>query len=151
MFTDLAQIFNFTFNPFALLSLIAVVVNFSLIILISLKGAKNEVNRWFSLLLLFIVLWGVSEFLGRISGSVEGSLFWGYIGRPGWVFVSVILFSFALTFIGRVDVTRSRLYQILAFGSGFIFLFLSWNTNLISNNNSSDIFKVPFGIRYFIR
>ena len=145
MFTDPALIFNFTFNPFTLLSLIAVVVNLSLLILISLKGAKNEANRWFSLLLLFIVLWGVSEFLVRMSGFAEGSIFWGFVGRPGWVFVSVILFSFALTFIGKANITRSRLYQLLVFGSGFIFLFLSWNTNLISNNNLSDTFKVPWG------
>ena len=145
MFTDLAQIFDFTFNPFALLSLLAILVNLSLVLLINLKGVKNEANSWFVLLLIAIVLWGISEFFDRSSASPLASLFWGYIGRPGWVFIPVILFSFALSFIGVRDALKSRIYQFLVFGPAFMFLFLSWNTNLISNNNISNTVKEAWG------
>src|SRR3990167_7264568 len=131
MFTDLTQIFDFTFNPFALLSLLAVLVNSALVLLINIKGVKNEANKWFILLLIAIILWGISEFFDRSSASTLASLFWGYIGRPGWVFLSVILFSFALSFVDKKDVPKSRTYQFLVFGPALCFLFLSWNTNLI--------------------
>ena len=144
MFTDLAQIFNFTLNPFALVSLGAALVNFSLVVLIHIKAERNESNRWFRLLLAAIVLWGVSEFLARSSGTAEGNLFWGFTGRPGWIFVPVLLFSFTLSYIGK-DLLKNRLYQYLVFGPPLVFLFVSWNTNLISNNSLADTFRVPWG------
>ncbi len=145
MFTDLAQIFDFTFNPFALISLLAGLVNLSLVVLIYVRGVDNEVNRWFRLLLVAIILWGVSEFLGRISSTPETSLFWGYLGRPGWVFVPVLLFSFTISFIGKEGILKSGRNQLLIFFPALVFLFLSWNTNLISNNNVFDTIKVPWG------
>jgi PAS domain S-box-containing protein len=145
MFTDLAQIFNLTFNPFALLSLLAVVVNISLIILIQVRGSRNEANRWFVLLLIALVVWGIAEFFGRLSTTAEASSFWGYVGRPGWIFVSVVFFSFVLTYIGKENILESRFARFLIYGPGLIFLFLSWNTNLISNNDISTSFKVPWG------
>lgn len=145
MFTHLAQIFDFTFNSFAVVSLLSVLINFSLVILLLNRGVNNEANRWFRLVLIALILWGLSEFLGRISANPEASLFWGYVGRPGWVFIPVIVFGFAMTFVGKGDVLKNRLNQLLIFGPGLVFLFLSWNTNLISNNNLADTIKVPWG------
>ena len=144
MFTDLAQIFNFTLNPFALISLAAAVINFSLVVLILIKAEKNESNRWFRLLLAAIILWSMSEFLARSSGTAEGYLFWGFIGRPGWVFIPVILFGFVLSYTGK-DLFKNSLYWYLTFGPPLAFLFFAWNTNLISNNSLADTFRVPWG------
>ncbi len=145
MFIDLAQVFNFAFNPFALLSLLAIVVNLSLIILIQVKGTKNEANRWFVLLLVALIIWGVGEFFGRLSTTAEASSFWGYIGVPGWIFISVVFFSFVLTYIGKKSILENRFGRFIIFGPGLVFLFLSWNTNLISNNDISTSIKVPWG------
>ena len=144
MFTDLAQIFNFTLNPFALISLAAAVINFSLVVLILIKAEKNESNRWFRLLLAAIILWSMSEFLARSSVTAEGYLFWGFTGRPGWVFIPVILFGFVLNYTGK-DLFKNSLYRYLTFGPPLAFLFFVWNTNLISNNNLADTFRVSWG------
>ena len=138
MFTDFSLIFDFRFNPYALLSLLAVVVNLSLLIWVNAKGAKNEITQWFSLLLVAIILWGVSEFLDRSSANTTASLFWGYIGRPGWIFIPILLFIFAIHFVGKGEMLKSKLIQFLILGPTFFWLFLAWNTNFVSNNNLAD-------------
>src|SRR3990167_4354139 len=145
MFTDFSLIFDFRFNPYALLSLLAVFVNLSLLIWVNVKGAKNEITQWFSLLLVAIILWGISEFLDRSSANAAASLFWGYIGRPGWIFIPILLFTFAVHFVGKGEMLKSKLIQLLIFGPAFFWLFLAWNTNFVSNNNLADYRQAFYG------
>ena len=139
MFTDLAPIFDLRFNPYAFLSLTAIIINIVVLIVVNTRGAKNETNRWFSLVLIAIILWAFSEFMDRSSANEIASLFWSYIGRPGWVFIPVLLFTFALHFVGKGELMRSKLAQFAVFGPAFLWLFFAWNTNFVSNNNLSVI------------
>ena len=101
MFGDLSLVFDFRFNIFALFSLVTVIVNLVLFDLIQRKGAHNSANRWFSLVLLTLIWWGLTEFLDRSSANQTASLFWDYIGRVSWISLPVVLFSFVLYFTGR--------------------------------------------------
>ena len=145
MFTDLAPIFDLRFNPYAFLSLTAIIINIVVLIVVNTRGAKNETNRWFSLVLIAIILWAFSEFMDRSSANEIASLFWSYIGRPGWVFIPVLLFTFALHFVGKGELMRSKLAQFAVFGPAFLWLFFAWNTNFVSNNNLSDIRESFYG------
>lgn len=147
MFEELALLFDFRFNPFALFSLIAIAVNLVLLVLVHLKGVKNETNRWFMIVPALIILWGISEFLDRSSANPTGSLFWDFFGRPSWVFLAPVMISFTLSFVGKSEVLKSRFYQLLTFGFAFVFMFLLWNTNLILNNNVADNQPIYWGWR----
>ncbi|MDP2671296.1 MAG: ATP-binding protein [bacterium] len=138
MFADLSIIFDFRFNLYALPSLLTIIINIVLLLLIQRRGAKNQANRWFSLVLGVLVLWGISEFLDRSSANPTTSLFWDYVGRPAWIGLPTLLFTFVIHFTGRESFFRSRLNQLLVFLPSLVFLFLAWNTNVILNNTVSD-------------
>ncbi|OGD85227.1 hypothetical protein A2164_01715 [Candidatus Curtissbacteria bacterium RBG_13_35_7] len=145
MFENPALIFNFAFNPYALLSLTAIVVNLVILVLVQIKGVKNETNYWFSLIPVLVIWWGLSEFLDRSSANATASLFWDFFGRPSYVFLSVTIFSFILSFTGRGEILKSRIYQLLVFGPALLILFLAWNTNLIFNNHIYDNARIFWG------
>lgn len=138
-------IFDFAFNPYALLSLFGVVVNLVLIYLILSRGLQSSANRWFTLLLSLLVLWGAGEFLGRLSNNPVASDFWGSVSAPGYVLMSVVFFSFTLAYIGKENFLDSFGKRLLVFGSGLFFLFIVWNTDLVSTHTISGIEKVPWG------
>ncbi|MEX0616860.1 MAG: ATP-binding protein [Candidatus Woykebacteria bacterium] len=145
MFTDLSLIFDFQWNVFSLTSLLSVIINLFLLVLVRAKGPKNESTNWFILVLILLIIWGISEFLDRNSASQIASLFWDYVGRPGWILVTPVLFGFALHFVGQENILKNRFNQLLIFGPFILVLFFSWNTNLIINNDISAHHRVYYG------
>lgn len=137
--------FDLTYNSFALLSLFGIVVNAGLIILMVRKGLKVSANRWFTLFLIALVVWGVGEFMGRISADPGASSIWGLLGSPGWIFVSPIFLGFTLTYIGQEDLLNSFAYRFLIFGSGLFFLFLVWSTQLVSIHDPNLFVRRSWG------
>lgn len=136
---------DFTFNPYALLSLFAVVVNITLIYLISTQGIQVSANRWFIFVLACLVLWGATESASRFSGNSQAADFWSTLGSLGWIFVSPLFFVFTLSYIGKENVVSSIPRQLMLFGPAVVFLFLDWNTELISVHNTSLFEKVYYG------
>jgi len=140
-----AQAFSFAFNPFALLSLTGIIVNLILIYLILSRGIQNSANRWFTFFLFCLVLWGIGEFLNRLSVNPEGANLWSAVGAPGWIFMSIAFFNFTLTYVGKEYLVESLLKKFLVFAPVIIFLFIVWNTNLISLHNLDKFEVRPWG------
>ncbi len=138
-------IFDFTFNPYALLSLLGLIVNLILIYLILSRGVQSSANKWFTLFLSALVLWGMGELLGRLSNNPYASSFWSSIGAPGYVFMSSIFFTFTLTYVGKDSFLESFGKRLLVFGSGLLMLFLIWNTDLIIGHSIKNTVLEPWG------
>lgn len=145
MITISAQLVDFVFNPYALLSLLGLLVNLTLIYLILSRGIQNSANRWFTMFLISLIVWGLSEFFGRIANNPAAADFWGRTGAIGWIFVALFFFSFTLAYIGKETWLDSFTRRLLVFVPGIVFLFLVWNTNLISDHTLSTYVRVPWG------
>ncbi len=139
------MLFDFVFNPFALLSLLAVAINTTLLYLIISKGLQVSANRWFAFLLISLIAWGCSEFLSRSSSTAAASEFWSVFGMIGWAFIGPIFLGFTLSYVNRDEFLSNLWNQLLLFVPGFIFLFLGWATNLINNRDISTFHKVYYG------
>ncbi len=138
-------IFDFAFNPYALLSLFGIVVDLVLIYLILSRGLQSSANKWFTLFLSFLVLWGIGEFLGRMSNNVIASNFWGSVSSPGYVFMSPVFFTFTLAYVGKESFLEGFGKRVLVFGSSLLMIFLVWNTDLIIVHTLKGIERVPWG------
>ena len=125
------ELIDFTFNPFALLSYLAVVANTIVLYLIVSRGLKVSANRWFALTVLSLIPWGLGEAFLRLSANPTAASFWQAIGIIGWVFVSPLFLSFTLAYVGKENLLSRLSVQALLFGPALIFLFLGWYTDLI--------------------
>lgn len=138
-------IFDFAFNPYALLSLFGIVVNLVLIYLILSRGLQSSANKWFTLFLSLIVLWGVGEFIGRLSNNPVAANFWGLVSAPGYVFMNLAFFTFTLAYVGKDNFLEGFGKRLLVFGSGLLMLFLIWNTDLIIDHSLKSVQEVAWG------
>ena len=139
------SIFDFTFNIWAVPSLVGVVVSLLLAILILHQGSQNTANRWYAVFLFCLALWGISELMGRISANAVAEQFWAKLGPPGWVFMSVVFFAFTLTFTRREYLLNNFWFAMLLFFPGLLFLFFAWNTELIVLNDPAKAFQTYYG------
>src|SRR3989344_3176583 len=140
-----AQIFSFEFNPFFLLSLTGVVVNLFLIYLIFSRGIQNSANRWFTFFLFSLVIWGVGESFNRLSDNPIGANFWTSIGAVGWIFMSIVFFNFTIAYVGKEYLVDSLVKKFLMFAPILFFLYIVWNTNLITIHTLESFHRVPWG------
>jgi PAS domain S-box-containing protein len=138
-------LFDFVFNPYALLSYLAFAANSVVIYLIASRGLQVSANRWFAMTVIAIIPWSISETLSRFSANSIAAGFWESLGVIGWVFVSPIFLSFTLAYIGKENLLSKLSTQVLLFGPAIIFLFLGWATDLVSNNVPGDYYRVPWG------
>lgn len=126
----ISTIFDFQFQPWALLSLLAAVVNTGLVILIWKKATRDIASKVYILTLSTLIIWAISEFLTRSSRTVEAASFWVDLGVIGWVFISVLFFAFALVITERGLLLENIFALFILFGPAVIFWFLAINTNL---------------------
>ncbi|HEX7456547.1 MAG TPA: ATP-binding protein [Candidatus Nanoarchaeia archaeon] len=140
-----AILFDFVFNPYAILSYLALVTNSIVIYLIASRGLQVSANRWFVFTVLALIPWSISETLFRLSANPTAAGFWESLGVIGWIFVSPIFLSFTLAYIGKENLLSRLSTQALLFGPAIVFLFLGWTTDLISNNVPSEYYRVPWG------
>ena len=138
-------IFDFTFNPYALLSILAIGINALLVYQIISRSVEVPANRWFTIMLFCVILWGISEAGSRLSATGEMASFWDRAGFIGWVFVSPLFLGFVLAFIGKENLLSRLPTQLLLFGPALFFLFLGWTTNLVWFSRAGDYVRVYYG------
>ena len=117
-------IFDLRFNPFALVSLAAMLANLIIGGMILSRRSEFENNEavWYFLFLITIILFSTFEMLQRLSATPGAALFWAQLGGIGPAFEPVGLFLFALFYVSRR--TRSvALIPILLVGAGILFFF----------------------------
>ena len=149
-------IFEFTFNPYALLSLLGLVTNVVVIYLIATSGYQVLTNRLYILEQIAMVLWSGTETLVRLSANPQTANFWYLVGAPGWLLMSPLFLSFVIAYVGKEKFLSSINNLAILFFPGFLLLFFAWRTSLLVNPDPSlaryafwgwDTFKLPlFGI-----
>jgi len=139
--SDLPNIFDFAFNPYALLSLIAAAACLVVIFLVFSEGINVSVNRWYSYSIITLFIWAVTEAFSRLSVTPYAAIFWETLGSIGWIFVAPLFFAFAISYIGKEKLLSKFSWQSILFGPAFTFLFLSWATGLVVNQNPTAYVK----------
>lgn len=142
---EIATLFDFAFNPWALFSVWSVIINAILLYFIITRGFQVAANRWFALVILSLIVWGFFESLDRFSATPVGSDFWGVGGMMGWGFVGPLFLGFTLLYIGKDKIVSNLWVQLLMYGPAFIFLFLGWTTGLINNRSVIDSERLFYG------
>ena len=125
------EVFDFSYNPYSLFSLLAVVINSYLLYAISSQKIQTSTHKWLSLLIIDSVVWGVSEFLTRISNNSFAGSFWDVFAQLSWLFVAPLTLAFCLSYVEKNSFFHRLRNQLLVFGPSFIFLYLGWTTNLM--------------------
>lgn len=133
------EVFDFTFERwYAFVELGAVMVNLVLLFFILRSGSQNPAARWFSLFVLCLSIWGFSNFLGRISETVDQNIFWAHMAPPGYVLMSVVFFTFTLIYTRREEIFNNFFVPFLLYVPALFFMFLAWNTEYIIIHDSSQ-------------
>lgn len=127
----LATIFNFTFNPYALISLLAFLLTISLLVLLYAQKLQTTTIRWLKLVLLTAVFWSFSEMMNRFSATSQAGSFWDMISWPCFILISPFSTGFATAFIRKDKVFDRFLTQLAVFGLPILFLFLAFTTNTL--------------------
>jgi len=150
------NLFDFTLNPYALLSLLGLVTNAVVIYLVATSGYQVLTQRLYIAGQIAMVLWSASETLVRLSANPQTANFWYLVGAPGWLFMSPLFLIFIIAYVGKEKFLSSIGNLALLFFPAFLLLFFAWRTNFLVNPDPSlarytfwgwDIFKLPlFGI-----
>ena len=150
------NLFDFTLNPYALLSILGLVTNAVVIYLVATSGYQVLTQRLYIAGQMAMVLWSASETLVRLSANPQTANFWYLVGAPGWLLMSPLFLIFIIAYVGKEKFLSSISNLVLLFAPGFLLLFFAWRTNFLVNPDPSlarytfwgwDIFKLPlFGI-----
>jgi hypothetical protein len=116
-------------NPYAIPSLVAIIVLTCLGVYVPYKNPKSSLNRIFALLMFVCAIWALGEFGGRIALEPEGALMWIRAMYLGGAFVGPTFLHFTLAFTEKGILQRKLTYPII-YGLGFVFLYLALATNL---------------------
>ncbi len=129
------NVFEFHFNVYALLSLVGVVCNASLLCYVNLPKLRTPEVPWFSLYLTMNVIWGIGEAATRFSATATGAVFWWQFGAIGLGFAPAAFFLFAVafayqdSFVNRV----APVVSIVVLGLLVEYLFLTSGTMVDKN------------------
>jgi len=107
-------IFQFRYNPYAFLSLVAFLANVILLGIVLRVRIKVDATYWYIFFLTTLTVWAGGEFLQRLSATREGALFWSTLISVAWVILPVSLLVFVITYIRKEGWLRNpALYYLL--------------------------------------
>ena len=146
----------FRYNPYALLSLIAIISNVAVGLLAASKQFTDKSVTWLSAFSFAIVIWATGEFFQRLGATPDTIIFWEKISSFGWIFVSPLLMLFALEY---TEFKNPRFFDFaVLFFPVLGLIYLSLSTNLLLVYDPHQIINrfwgldVPLGplFRYFL-
>jgi PAS domain S-box-containing protein len=126
---------SFSYNPYALISLISLVIDLALLGVMLSKPTHSEETVWLIIYMLLYAVVAASEALSNLSVSAPAAVFWMRAGAPV-ALLPPVLVLFALTYTNR---TARRFNALAAFlvVSGLFFLMYS----LLVYPFSADLLK----------
>lgn len=115
---------------------LAICVNSVLIFLLIRKPERSLTSISFILFLFLIDIWAISQFLIQVfHGSTTFVEILDKTAALGYTFIPVAFLIFVLAFTGRTYFLRKFNFLLPLFLPAIIFIFLSWNTNLVEIHN----------------
>lgn len=136
-------IFDLRFNPFALLSLTAVVINLAFFLMARRMKLKSDEAIWFTMLVSVVTLFSLAEMFQRLSANPEAATFWAQLQTITSGFNAVSFFLFALFYVS----SRSKhvIVAATALVMATLVFFFGVATNLIFLNIPSEMNHFPWG------
>lgn len=125
----------------------AIAINTLLIYILLWRKVLFTSNIIFIVFLLLINLWAIPQIVINIFqlSAFYFSLF-NKISAAGYVFIPVTYFIFVLSVTNRLYVLRNWNVPIFLFFSSFIFLFLSWATDLVVIHRLESVVVREWGL-----
>jgi|GEM_PF-5623874 len=118
-------------NLYILPSLIALIVNAFLGVYVLYRNPKKIENRVFVLLMVAFVIWNLGESLLISAVDKEMSLIYARIEWIGVSFLGCIYLHLSLSFPRKRKILENKLIYPALYLPGFIFLYLTWATDLL--------------------
>ena len=137
------QAFEFHYNPYAWLALIAVVVNLTLLILIGKLKAKSDEIVWFSMFITCLFAWATAEFFVRISAGPTTFLFWNSFMAVPVMVMPITLYMFALSYTNPKQ-ARHIWTIIPLFGAAACLIMFDLRTGLIDRSTEAGVIPTPW-------
>lgn len=138
---------NFDLKIFNILLIsMAVISNTALIYLLFKRPVKYAYTFSFIFFLFLINFWGLPKIIIN-SGFFNYNLYvhLDKISSFGYIFIPSVFIYFTFSFIGKIRLLAKPIPGMAVFLVPFIFLFLSWNTNLIEKRGQADIVNNSWG------
>ncbi|HEX7259987.1 MAG TPA: histidine kinase N-terminal 7TM domain-containing protein, partial [Candidatus Saccharimonadia bacterium] len=133
------------FNPFALLSMAAIISNVVLLVLINRQKRKAPETFWFSLFLLEIIYWATCEMMQRLSSTPEAAISWYSISSPGWVLLGVTYWIYTLQVTDNMRFIRTLPGILAVIAAPLSFLLLALKTPWLINYDIQSVIANPWG------
>lgn len=138
MVYDISQVLEFSWNWYALPSLVAFIINGFLagIILVRYREQQTVTSALYVMFTVCLAIWSLGEALQRLSGTQAGAGFWGVVASTGWVFMAPLFFHFSLAFSKNKTIAVHPLLPVVLYFPAGIFYFLSLTTSFLVDPES---------------
>ena len=110
-------------------TLIALILNFYLLLLILTQEYRKRVSNLFTVLICLFMVWDIFEFALRNSSSDSAALIFGKITWLGVVFIAPVYLNFALVFPKEKRVLRKKWIYLVIYLPAIIVACMVWFTN----------------------
>lgn len=132
--------FALEFNPFAIASVIATLLTFSVLALALRQGTRSETNTWFVMYTLSALSAAVAEFFMRSSADPVGAIFWGQVLGLGMAMAPVALFLFVIAYTQGTALRHTFVAPMLIL-TGTLVAFTYGNSGLIFSESTGDVIR----------
>ncbi len=119
------------FNPYALVSIACFISSAVALILVLRIKQKSDTLMWFSIFLLSIMAWAITEAMIRFSITPEAAAFWAPMNTLGSVVMPIALYMFALAFTDPKRARNPIIFPMIAIVSG-VLLYADARTKILT-------------------
>jgi len=127
-------------SGYAFPALVALVVNSALAVYVFRVNPGGRANRAYALLVFFSDIWLLGEFMTGISANERSAWLWSRIMMSGVVFIPSAFFLFTQVFPYKTEIIKRTPVVPATFLLSFIFLVLTWTTNLLMTGISVEYY-----------
>jgi PAS domain S-box-containing protein len=117
---------NFDHWEAILLSTLPALLNLFIFLYVRIKFQADKISKIFSLFVLALVLFQLSDTFVRMSNSVETAMLWNSIFMIGVLFLSSLGIHFTLLYTGKKKYADSFVVQFLIYTPAFIFFIFAY-------------------------
>lgn len=126
------RILPLTFNPYALLSFLAVLINSLLFIVISRHKNKSNSTLWYLLFLAALIIWGFCEGMQRITPSPDAAIYWSGLASIGLSVMPIAFLMFCACYADKEALNRQAVSWVVIMVSVAVLIYFNAGTDLLT-------------------
>lgn len=139
------RILPLTFNPYALLSFLAVLINCLLFIVISRSKNKSNSTLWYLLFLAALIIWGLCEGMQRITPSPDAAVYWSGLASIGVSIMPVAFIMFCATYVDRGALSKQVMSWVVIIVSVVVLIYFNAGTDLLTVHEAAQFKEGTWG------